>query len=94
MFGNHYCVSIKQRKGNYFIYVGVGHNPNNIPASAFKTNLGNSHIGIIKKVEKEVKHLLASYKTPKNESPFYFVTDLYWSRRSLPLRSCEKKNDF
>ena len=81
MFGHHYCVSIKQRKGNYYIYVGVGYNPNNIPTSVFKTNLGNDHIDIIKIVEKEVKHLIEAYGTPKNDSPFYFVTDIYWSRR-------------
>lgn len=82
MFGKYHSISIKHRRNSYFIYICTECNPNNIPTKSFTTSIGNCHKKILEIVETEIKKLLKTYGTPKNDYPYYFVSDYYWSKNT------------
>ncbi|MCI9087443.1 MAG: HNH endonuclease [Clostridia bacterium] len=78
----YHSISIKQKKDNYFMYIGTECNPNNIPVKSFVFNVGNCHKEILEIVENEIKRFLELYGTPENNHPYYFVANPYWSKHT------------
>lgn len=74
-------ISIKKKKGNYFLYISNDYNPNHISARSFNINLNNNHKEILCRIENEIKKLIEINGLPMERTPYYFVSNSFWRKK-------------